>query len=64
MTKALSYLCFFEWTPSQRKKNGYPVIRDFISHMGLALMVMPPFKESWEQKKYSYLKGQFNPNTT
>ena len=34
-------VCLFEKTTSQWKESGYPVIRNFASHMGMALIVMP-----------------------
>ena len=56
--------CLFEWTPSRRKERWYPVFRDFALHPVLAFMVTPPSRKSWDQTKYSYVLGCFNPNTT
>ena len=58
------YISLSEWMPSSRKESGYPIIRDFASSLGLAFMVRPPCRESWELKKHSYLLGRINPNIT
>ena len=47
----------FVGTPSRRKERGYPVIRNFASQLGLALIVTHPSRESWEQNIQSYLLG-------
>ena len=38
--RVLDIVCLFVWMPSRRKENGYPIIRDFASFLGLVLMVM------------------------
>ena len=36
--RVLLLVCLFEWTPFQMTESGYPVIRDFASYLGLAIM--------------------------
>ena len=41
VSKGVLFVRLFEWTPSQRKGNGYLVIREFTARPGLALIVTP-----------------------
>ena len=50
--------CLFKWMCSPWKKSEYPVIRNFALRLELALMVMRPSRESWEQK--NSLAGSIN----
>ena len=58
------FVYLFEWKPSWRRESGYPTIEDFDSHLGLALIVIPPSRSTIGIKQTFLLPyARSNPNT-
>ena len=53
-------ICLLEWMSCWRKESGFTFIRNFASHAGIALMIMPPSRyHSRTNKGRSWIVASF-----